>query len=117
VLVLGTLVTGTGPHAGDPKVERMPFDPLEVAQLHADTVWLLSGLVVALVLVTRAPLRRWAFVLLGLVAAQGALGYWQYYHSVPALSVGFHVAGATLVFTTAAWLQLSARRSPAASPA
>jgi cytochrome c oxidase assembly protein subunit 15 len=109
VLVAGTLVTGTGPHAGDPKVDRMPFDPERVAQLHADVVWLLCGLVLALVLVTREPLRRWAIALLGLVLAQGALGYWQYYHSVPALSVGFHVAGATLVFTTAAWLQLSAR--------
>lgn len=110
VLVAGTLVTGTGPHAGGPKVERMSFDPERVAQLHADTVWLLCGLVLALVVMTQAPLRRWSLALLGLVAAQGALGYWQYYHSVPAVAVGFHVAGATLVFTTAAWLQLTARR-------
>jgi cytochrome c oxidase assembly protein subunit 15 len=38
-------------------------------------------------------------VLLGLVVAQGALGYYQYFNGVPRLLVGFHVAGATAVFS------------------
>ncbi len=115
VLLAGTVVTGSGPHAGDPKVDRLPFQPQHVSQLHADLVWLLVGLVVALLVVTREPLRRWAWLLAGLVVAQGALGYWQYAHAIPALAVGFHVTGAVLIFTTAGWLQLSARRTTSAA--
>lgn len=107
VLALGTLVTGTGPHAGDPKVDRLPFNPRDLTQLHADAAYLLLGLVVALVIVT--PLKRWALVLLALVIAQGVVGYTQYFHGVPALLVGIHVGLATCVFTTAAWLLLLAR--------
>jgi cytochrome c oxidase assembly protein subunit 15 len=109
-LVLGTLVTGTGPHAGDPKVHRLPFDPRSVTQLHADAVFVLVGLTLAAVLLAwRTPFRHWTLVLAGLLLAQGSIGYWQYFTSVPPLLVGMHVAGATLVFTTAAWLRVSTR--------
>jgi cytochrome c oxidase assembly protein subunit 15 len=108
VLVLGTLVTGTGPHAGDPDVERLPFNPLTVTRLHTDAVYVLVGLVLAAVVVTwGTSLARWAQALVALVVAQGALGYWQYFHGVPPLAVALHVAGATAVFTLAAWLQLT----------
>ncbi len=118
VLVLGTLVTGTGPHAGDPKVDRLPFNPRDVTQLHADGVYLLLGLVLATVLVSwSTPWRRWGLVLLGLVLAQGTLGYWQYFHGVPAALVAMHTAGATLVFTTAAWLHVSLGRPTEPPPA
>jgi cytochrome c oxidase assembly protein subunit 15 len=115
VLVIGTLVTGTGPHAGDPDVERLPFNPLTVTRLHTDAVYVLVGLVLAaLVLTWGTPLRRWALLLAALVVGQGALGYWQYFHGVPPFAVAVHVAGATAVFATAVWLQLSSRRtSPA----
>jgi cytochrome c oxidase assembly protein subunit 15 len=110
VLVVGTLVTGTGPHAGDPKVERLPFDPRDVTQLHADAVYVLVGLTLALVLLAWGTrFQRWSLVLLALLVAQGGIGYWQYYTAVPPLLVGLHVAGATLVFTTAAWLHQSTR--------
>ncbi|HUR13445.1 MAG TPA: COX15/CtaA family protein [Mycobacteriales bacterium] len=112
VLVLGTLVTGTGPHAGDPDVERLPFNPLTVTRLHTDAVYVLVGLVLAaLALTWGTSLRRWALLLAALVLGQGALGYWQYFHGVPPFAVAVHVAGATAVFTTAVWLQLSSRRT------
>ena len=114
VLIIGTLVTGTGPHAGDPKVKRLPFDPRDLTQVHADAAYLLLGLVVALVVST--PLRRWSLVLLALVLAQGVVGYVQYFNGVPPLLVDIHVALATCVFTTASWLLLSAR-SPARTAA
>lgn len=111
VLVLGSLVTGTGPHAGSPDVERLPFDPLAVTRLHTDAVYVLVGLVLAtLVLTWGTPLRRWALLLGALVVGQAALGYWQYFHGVPPFAVAVHVAGATAVFTAAVWLQLSSRR-------
>ena len=112
VLVLGTLVTGTGPHAGDPDVERLPFNPLIVTRLHTDAVYVLVGLVLAtLVLTWGTALRRWAVLLGALVVGQGALGSWQYFHGVPPFAVAVHVAGATAVFATATWLQLSSRRT------
>ena len=41
--------------------------------------------------------------------AQGTLGYVQYFNAIPELLVGFHVAGAVLVFTTVQWLVLELR--------
>ena len=112
VLVVGTLVTGTGPHAGDPKVDRLPFDPRDVTQLHADLVYLLVGLTLATAVAARLAgasrsVVRAVSALVGLIVAQGALGYWQYYNGVPPLAVGLHVLGATLVFTLAAWAHLA----------
>ena len=108
VLVMGTLVTGTGPHAGDPDVERLPFDPVSVTRLHTDAAYVLVGLTLALLVVTWASSwRRWALALAGLVLAQGALGYWQYFHNVPAAAVAVHVGLATLVFTVVTWVQVS----------
>ena len=113
VLVVGSLVTGTGPHAGSRDVTRLPFDPREVTQLHADLVWLLLGLVAATALVSRGtPVWRWSRLLIALVLAQGALGYWQYFQGVPAALVVLHVAGAALVFTSACWAALSVRPAP-----
>ena len=43
VLILGTLVTGSGPHAGDEKTQRFGFDIRSVAILHADAVILSTG--------------------------------------------------------------------------
>lgn len=117
VLVLGTLVTGTGPHAGDPKVHRLPFNPRDVTQLHADAVYLLVGLVLATTVVAwGSPYRRTVLGLGGLVLAQGGIGYWQYFTGVPPVLVGLHVLGATLVFTTAAWLHQTTRARAAVPP-
>ncbi len=114
-LVLGTLVTGTGPHAGDPTVSRLPFNPQNVTQLHADAVYLLAGLTLATALAAwRTPYRSAVLGLVALLVAQGGIGYWQYFTGVPPVLVGLHVLGATLVFTTAAWLHETARARAAA---
>jgi cytochrome c oxidase assembly protein subunit 15 len=110
VLTLGTLVTGSGPHAGDPDTPRMGFDPETVAQLHADAVFLLIGLSVALwfalraVSAPRAAVRA-STVLIGVELAQGAIGFVQYFTHLPALAVGLHMAGACAVWlaTLAVW--------------
>ena len=48
VLYVGTVVTGSGPHAGDASSPRNGLDPLQLSQLHADLVFLLVGLTVGL---------------------------------------------------------------------
>ena len=113
VLVLGTVVTSSGPHGGDPEAERLPFFVPDVARLHGIAVMLF--LVVSLVAVLRvsrarhapdrdggpnavAGLLRRGEVLLAVLVAQAGLGYVQYFTGVPALLVGVHIAGATAVW-------------------
>jgi cytochrome c oxidase assembly protein subunit 15 len=103
VLFLGTVVTATGPHGGDPDVERLPFFLPDVARLHGIGVALFLVVTLAAVLGAaraRAPaavLRR-GEVLLAVLVAQAAVGYVQYFTGVPALLVGIHIAGATAVW-------------------
>jgi hypothetical protein len=47
VLVVGTMVTGSGPHAGDADARRNNLEPEAIAQAHADLVFLLIGLTIA----------------------------------------------------------------------
>ena len=53
ILILGTVVTGSGPHSGDAATPRFGLDPRTVAWLHADAVMLFVGLVVAILLAVR----------------------------------------------------------------
>jgi cytochrome c oxidase assembly protein subunit 15 len=112
VLVLGTLTTGTGPHAGSGgHVRRFPFPLERVTQLHADSALLLAGLVVAMLFAVRLAdaspvLRRRANWLAYAVVAQVAIGYTQYFLNLPPSVVELHVAGATLLWSAAIWLQL-----------
>ena len=54
VLVVGTVVTGSGPHAGDEKVPRNGLSPETLSRVHADLVFLLVGLAVAMWFAMRA---------------------------------------------------------------
>lgn len=103
VLVLGTVVTGSGPHSGDAeKPARTGLDPATMSWIHADAVWLFVGLVVALLvalrLVDAAPaLRRRANGLLHVTLLQGVIGYVQYATGLPILAVALHMLGASLL--------------------
>ncbi|HET8662239.1 MAG TPA: COX15/CtaA family protein [Micromonosporaceae bacterium] len=103
VLVLGTVVTGSGPHAGDAAAPRTGLDPQTVSQLHADAVFLLLGVSIALWFALRAvgapaPAVRASAVLVGVELAQGAVGFVQYATGLPALVVAAHMAGACAVW-------------------
>src|SRR5690606_19849877 len=54
VLQLGTVVTGAGPHGGDVTAPRLPVNIRLAAIAHADAVWLLLGITVALIVITRS---------------------------------------------------------------
>src|SRR3954454_5202291 len=110
VLVTGTVVTGAGPRSGDAggdaklKAARLDIPVPDVARIHGTSVMAFLGLtLITLWLVSRDPGRRRVMerlsLLLALIVAQGALGYTQYFNGVPPLLVGFHVAGATAVFS------------------
>jgi cytochrome c oxidase assembly protein subunit 15 len=113
-------VTGTGPHSGDvdengiPTGDRIHFDPENVSQLHADLVFLLIGLTVALLIAlaaTDAPdrLRRAARDLLVVQLAQGLVGFVQYFSDLPIALVLVHMLGAVLITVYTARLVWSVR--------
>ncbi len=121
MIAAGTVVTGTGPLAGARDVARYHL-PLEgVTQFHADIGWLLGGLVVALLLGLRlgaAPRRavQLGWLLAGLIAAQGAIGYAQYFSGLPAGLVWVHVTGSVAIWVTALFLPYTLRDRVAPPP-
>ena len=103
VLLLGTIVTGSGPHSGDAdEPARLSFDPRSASWLHADAVMLFVGLVVAIWIGVRLtasadrPRSAWQAVLL-VTLAQGAIGYVQYFTDLPEALVLAHMLGASLL--------------------
>ncbi|MFC7548595.1 heme A synthase [Plantactinospora sp. GCM10030261] len=122
VVLVGVAVTGSGPHAGDADAARNGLDPATISQIHADLVFLLLGLTVALWLALRAvgapaTAVRAAGVLLLVELAQGVIGFVQYFTNLPALLVGAHMLGACLVWlATLAVLWSTRERLPAPRP-
>jgi heme a synthase len=116
VLVAGTVVTGSGPHAGDEDARRTGLDPATVSQVHADLVLLLLGLAVASWFAMRAVGATGAAVraawLVGIVLAQGLVGVVQYVTNLPALIVGLHMAGACAVWLATLTLVAATRTRP-----
>ena len=137
VLVTGTLVTGSGPHSGaeteqtkdifqnlavdsasfgnqEVEVKRLPFDVPDVARVHAIAVIIFLVVLTYLLLrIRRSNKNRhvllYAQNLLTVTVLQGALGYTQYFTDVPALLVGFHIAGAVAVWIMTLRLHLAVR--------
>ena len=118
VIVLGTLVTGSGPHAGDEKAQRFGFDIRSVSVLHADAVIALLGITLALYVAARAnPLHhRRILVFTAIALAQGAIGYIQYFTGIPEILVAAHLLGATLVWIAAWRIRLAITTSPVRTP-
>jgi len=114
VIVLGTLVTGSGPHAGDIKARRFGFDIRTVAWIHADAVIALLGLTLALYLLVRTdPLSRRRVTIFAVIAlSQGAIGYIQYFTGIPEIIVAAHLLGATLVWIAAWRIRIAITTSP-----
>jgi cytochrome c oxidase assembly protein subunit 15 len=105
VITLGTLVTGSGPHAGDTAAKRFPFDPRTVSFLHADVVIAFCGLAVAIWLalrLTHADTRiiNSAQLVIIFILIQGAIGYTQYFTKLPEALVALHLLGADCVWVS-----------------
>ena len=137
VLVTGTLVTGSGPHSGAEttqtkealenfqegalhlnsesfEVKRLPFDVPDVARIHAITMIIfLIVMTYTVFRISRIAKTKYVFSqaqnLLTVAVLQGAIGYTQYFTDVPALLVGFHIAGAVAVWIMTLRLYLAFR--------
>jgi heme a synthase len=113
VLFLGTLVTGSGPHAGDATAPRFPFDLRTMAWLHADSVIALFGITFGLFVVqgVSAQTKKRLKIFVAIALSQGLIGYVQWYLDLPELIVGLHLVGSTLVWIAAwrVWLSVTKR--------
>ena len=105
VLVAGTIVTGSGPHAGDENAKRFGFSPRVVSWLHADLVIALVVLTLILWLITRVSqnkvIHRYLSIFLLISLSQGLIGYVQYFTGLPEILVAAHLLGATMVWASA----------------
>ena len=105
VLIAGTVVTGSGPHAGDDQAERFNFDARAVSWLHADLVIALLVLTSILFLITRHSgsnlLHKRVALFLAISLLQGVIGYLQYFTGLPVVLVALHLLGATMVWVSA----------------
>ena len=105
VLIVGTIVTGSGPHGGDPAAPRHDFEPLLVTRLHAAPVYLMVILaIVLLIMMYRMDTSRrqrqavWGFT--AVLVFQALVGFYQHFNGLPILVVGFHMLGTGLVVWT-----------------
>jgi heme a synthase len=118
VVVLGTVVTSTGPHGGDPKAKRLPYTLHDVARLHGSAVVLFCALTVVTLwtmMRSAAPgtvIRR-GELLLAVLIVQGGVGYLQYFTGVPAWLVGIHIALAAAVWAATVRFTLGLVERPA----
>jgi cytochrome c oxidase assembly protein subunit 15 len=108
VLAAGTATTGAGPHAGGVGAKRIPIGLEDMTRIHAEIVLTAGVLLLVLLWVlwrTNAPARVQdaGRVLLAVMVAQGIVGYTQFFTHLPALLVGIHVFGASMVWATALW--------------
>jgi heme a synthase len=122
VIVVGVIVTGSGPHSGDRGAKRNGLDPATISQTHADLVFLLIGLTIGLCFALHAAgapraAGRAAVVLLVVELAQGLIGFVQYFTHLPVLLVGAHMLGAALVWTGTLAVLWSLRERPAVEAA
>ena len=112
VVVVGTLVTGTGPNSGDSRAERLGFDFTTIARSHSVLAWLFLAAVLALaVRLNKERLQapdglnlnpyRLSRITLYVAVAQGLVGYWQYLSGVPPLLVELHVFGSVALWMLA----------------
>ncbi|MEV0635645.1 COX15/CtaA family protein [Streptomyces sp. NPDC050619] len=115
LILVGTIVTGAGPHAGDSReVERMPLDWETVAKVHAVLAWIVVSLTFALWFVLKAvdapknTLRRTRELFL-ILLSQGAIGYIQYFTNLPEALVGLHMLGSALMWIWVLRVLLSLR--------
>ncbi|MBV7695086.1 heme A synthase [Streptomyces sp. TRM70350] len=123
LIVVGTVVTGAGPHAGDSSdVPRMPVDWETVSKVHAVLAWIVVTLTFALWFVLKAvdaprgPLNRTRDLFL-ILLAQGVIGYVQYFTDLPELLVALHMLGSCLVWIAVLRVALSLRERPGTAPA
>lgn len=118
VILAGTMVTGSGPHAGGKDAKRIPIAFRDIAELHSTLALFLIGCTLASLFalhVAKAPqsTQRTARTMLEVLFLQGTLGYTQYFLHDSSVVIEFHLAGATAAWIAAITFYLSLHGHPA----
>ena len=108
VITLGTVVTGSGPHAGDIAAKRYHIQPRLISWIHADSVIALICLTIGLLLVikvsesqeNRSFIGKKVLLFLIICLGQGLIGYIQYFTHLPEALVAAHLLGAGVIWLT-----------------
>ena len=106
VITLGTVVTGSGPHAGDLAAKRYHIEPRLISWIHADSVIALISLTLGLLLVikvsesaeNRSFIGKKVLLFLFVCLGQGLIGYIQYFTHLPEALVAAHLLGAGVLW-------------------
>ena len=118
-IVTGTVVTASGPHAGDENAKRLGYAITNVARIHGITVLVTIALLIAIARFARTKQLRLLYTPLETVIVigilQGTVGYVQYFNNIPALLVGIHIFGATMFFLALVHLWMVANQIPDAN--
>ncbi len=109
VVCLGTVLTGSGPHAGALDAVRTGLNPATVSRLHSGVVYLLVASTIAALALLRS---RAAAGLLAVEVAQAVVGFVQYYSNLPIGLVTVHLLGAAGTIALSSNLLYSVRRRP-----
>ena len=102
-VIVGILLTGAGPHAGDDAAARNGLDPIFWQHVHSWPAYVTLALTLVIVIGSfrtpaRLGLRRWTLLLLGVEAVQIAVGLWQARTGLPIVLVNIHmILAVTLV--------------------
>lgn len=100
LVVVGTTVTGAGPHAGGVGAKRIPIAFSTIAEAHSGIALFLIGMTLGTLFALRyakapAIIQHRAGIVFEILIVQGTLGFTQYFLHDNALVVEFHLAGAT----------------------
>ena len=119
-LMTGTVVTGSGPHAGDEKARRFDFAITTVARIHGISVLVAIALLILVAWKMKQQRAQYLFgpleMVLVIAILQATIGYVQYFNDIPALLVGIHVFGATMFFLSLVNLWMASNQIADANP-
>jgi cytochrome c oxidase assembly protein subunit 15 len=114
-VVVGIVVTGSGPHAGDGGAARNGLDSELLQHIHSWPAYITAGLSVLLLIAAvragHAPLRRAVVGLLVIEAVQIAVGITQARLGLPEVLVGIHMVLACVLIALVTLTLLSMRGS------
>ena len=112
VIILGTLVTGAGPHAGDIDAPRLLVRIQSVVFAHGVAVAILLALTLIFFLspLTEEMTKKRLALFALLTLSQGAIGFIQYIQGVPELLVAAHILGSVIIWISAWSIWLSVQR-------
>jgi cytochrome c oxidase assembly protein subunit 15 len=119
-LFTGTVVTGSGPHAGDEKARRFDLAITTVARIHGISVLIAIALLLIVAWKMKQQRVQQLFgpleIVLVIAILQATVGYVQYFNDIPALLVGIHIFGATMFFLSLVNLWMVSNQIADANP-